>query len=135
VSRDKSKIKLVATFVRQLFGAAAIVAVLWFASVGLSRTAIANLLGGNVPPSKEKIVHAVAGKFPKGFVAKPGATYHPGKNGGARVLVHSGQGRDRLLINWPARTNALHIVVLVVLFALVIVAIDRMIRLARRLTI
>ncbi len=40
--------------------------------------------------------------------------------------------RTSLLINWPAWANALHIITPVVVFALVIIAIDLVIRLARR---
>ncbi len=129
--RTKSKLHATGKFVRQTFYAALAVTSLWFAGVGFSRTVLARPLGGD---EKELFGgHFRSGKpikLPKNFVPHPGRTFVPGKDGSQSVLINLNRSNSQM--DWRDWTSAVHIVVLIVIIATVLAAIDRGIRASRR---
>ncbi|MGD0693154.1 MAG: hypothetical protein ABSA22_12525 [Acidimicrobiales bacterium] len=129
--KTKSKSNATGKFIKQFFYAALAITGLWFAGVGFSRTVLARPLGGD---EKESFGgHFREGKpikLPKNFVPQTGQTYVPGKDGSKPVLINLNQGNSKM--DWQAWMSAVHIVLLIVIIAFVLAAIDRELRASRR---
>ena len=129
--KTKSKFHAAGKFIKQFFYAALAITGLWFAGVGFSRTVLARPLGGD---EKESFGGNFRGgkpiKLPKNFVPQTGRTYVPGKDGSKPDLINLNQGNSKM--DWQAWMSAVHIVLLIVIIAFVLAAIDRGLRASRR---
>jgi hypothetical protein len=129
----KTKNRFLATgkFIKQFFCAALVIAGLWFAGVGFSRTILARPLGGD---QKESFGgHFRGGKpirLPKNLGPQTGQTYVPGKDGSKSILINLNQGNSKM--DWQSWMSAVHIVLLIVIIAVVLAVIDRELRASRR---
>jgi hypothetical protein len=129
--RTKGNLQTTGKFIKQSFYALLAITGLWFAGVGFSRTVLARPLGGD---EKESFGGHFRGgkpiKLPKNLIPQTGQTYVPGKDSSKPVLINLNQGNSKM--DWQAWMSAVHIVLLIVIIAFVLAAIDRELRSSRR---
>jgi hypothetical protein len=129
MQRAKSRLRVVKKFIAQFSFAAVAVTGLWFAGVGFSRTILSRPLGGDENGSNGgRFLEGKKITVPKGFVPQPGGSYLRGRNGDNLIVFHRGDPT----MNWQDWMSAVHIIALIVIFAVVLALIDRRIRVRRR---